>query len=365
MRPPIVFTRKQLSIESLAHMENSILLDPHYQRQGDVWTANKSQLLIDSILNGFIVPPMYWHTLDESSEYAGTGCRYAVVDGRQRLEALFGFLKGRYGLAPGSALFAEPSTDLSGLRFGDLRARYSWLFSAFMTAPIDVVFIETADVDLIEELFSRLNEGVPLKAAERRNRGRVLAPKVREMTESHVFFTNRLPFGNQRYRHQDLLAKFMRLEERGLRVGRIPDLKKVDLDRLFERLRALESQADEGAQAIDSLISKVGQRLDTMADLFGDRDRFLGSVGMVTLYYATVLYFEERGLPDLTRPEVDRFEALRQSIKWKDDADYDDVERLVSEFASYSQGPTSGSYLTARLRILVRVASGLNLSDIT
>lgn len=112
-------------------------------------------------------------------------------------------------------------------------------------------------------------------------------------------------------------------------------------------------------------MASVSARLDDLMAIFGDRDRYLGSVGMVTRYYASALYLSERSEPPLSRPEVDQFEALRQTIKWKDEADYSEEERLVSEFASYSQGPASGSDLTARLRILMRVIRGLRLTDIT
>lgn len=363
MRAPITFHRQLIPIEVLRTLRDGILLDPHYQRQGDVWPGDKQRLLIDSILNGFLVPPMYWHSLDSSSEYFNGKNRYAVVDGRQRLETLFAFLSDDLALSPDNSLLREPSINLTGMTLSRLRGEQAWLYAELMRASLEIVVIETEDIDLIEELFSRLNEGVPLKAAEKRNRGQVLAPRVRTLTATHDFFTIRLPFGNRRYRHYDLLAKFMRMEDRSLASGRVPDLKKVDLDRLFDRLRELESTVglEEAARVTDELLEKVSRRIDRLAFIFVPQDPYLGSVGMVTIYYAFDQFLDERGEPPLTREDVRDFEALRQSVKLKDEFALSEKERLVWEFAMYSQGPTSGTYLSARLSILAKVLRGIDL----
>ena len=36
-------------------------LDPAYQRLSDIWTLEKKQLLIDSIINGYDIPKFYFH----------------------------------------------------------------------------------------------------------------------------------------------------------------------------------------------------------------------------------------------------------------------------------------------------------------
>ena len=365
MRAPIVFYQREISIEALAEMERSIFLSPHYQRQGDIWPTDKQRLFIDSLLNGYIVPAMYWHSLEPSSAYASQGSAYAVVDGRQRLEALFGFVRGDFSLTADNAIFSDPTVKLDGLDLQGLRDRYGWLYGQLMRSSIPVVMIETDDIDLIEDLFSRLNEGVPLSAAEKRNRGRLLAPMTRELVADHEFFTDRLPFGNRRYRHLDLLAKFMRLEDRGVAGGRVPDLRKADLDRLFDRLRSLEDTAtDGGKQEIETLLDAVGARLDSLMTVFTAADDYLGSVGMITVYYAFQSYLAGIGEPPLTRADVERFEDLRTSIKAKTEQALTAEDGLVLEFGTYAQGPTSGSYLSARLRILSTILRNVDPQEV-
>jgi hypothetical protein len=359
---PIVFSRELLSIESIEKLRRSIVLDPHYQRQGDVWSSDKQRLFIDSLLNGLMVPPLYWHALNPESEYFVGQHRYAVVDGRQRLEALYAFLDGSLSLSPENSILGDPNLDLEAMNMSALRERLPWLYSAFMRMELETIIIDTSDVDLIEELFSRLNEGVPLKAAEKRNRGQVLAPRVRDAAKDWQFFADRLPFGNKRYRHLDLIAKFMKIEQHALQGGRVPNLKKVELDRLFEQLRSLEADEALAIEKIENLLKAVESRLDRLSSIFESKDRLLGSIGMVTLYYLLDVQLELMHEQPLTRLEILKFEDDRNSIKGKDDDVLTPSERLLSNFGNYAQGPTSGSYLLARMVIFLKVLREIDLN---
>ena len=50
--------------------KDGIQSDPEYQRMGDVWTLDKRQLLIDTILNDFDMPKLYFHELAEPRKLA-------------------------------------------------------------------------------------------------------------------------------------------------------------------------------------------------------------------------------------------------------------------------------------------------------
>ena len=78
---------KNSTIIFLYSERDVIYLDPPYQRQGDIWTKEKKQLLIDSILNDYDIPKIYFHEYDRENVQR-TGLQYAVIDGRQRLETI-------------------------------------------------------------------------------------------------------------------------------------------------------------------------------------------------------------------------------------------------------------------------------------
>jgi hypothetical protein len=58
-----------------------ILLSPPYQREGEVWTLYKKQLLIDSLINGYDIPKLYLHEYDKVRKIDGELIKYAIVDG--------------------------------------------------------------------------------------------------------------------------------------------------------------------------------------------------------------------------------------------------------------------------------------------
>ena len=65
-----------------------ILLDPEYQRDSDIWSLEKKQLLIDSILNGYDIPKIYFHEFSPQKKIKGDVYKYAIIDGKQRISAL-------------------------------------------------------------------------------------------------------------------------------------------------------------------------------------------------------------------------------------------------------------------------------------
>ena len=74
------------SIERLVERFSDIDPKPQYQR-GEVWDLNRKQLLIDTILNGFDIPKIYFRHLSSSSGY-----KYDVADGQQRIITIESFL---------------------------------------------------------------------------------------------------------------------------------------------------------------------------------------------------------------------------------------------------------------------------------
>src|SRR5882762_8317117 len=83
-------------VDRLASALGRFELQPSYQRQSDVWGEEKRQLFIDSLLNGYDVPKLYFHRLPRAKTPAPV---FAIVDGKQRLEAIRAFLKNEFALS--------------------------------------------------------------------------------------------------------------------------------------------------------------------------------------------------------------------------------------------------------------------------
>ena len=88
------------------------LIIPEVQREL-VWTKSQNQLLIDSLLKDFDIPKIYFRDIEISGKRA-----YAVIDGQQRLNAIFSFVANRYEL-PQDADDVD-GEKVAGKRWNDL-----------------------------------------------------------------------------------------------------------------------------------------------------------------------------------------------------------------------------------------------------
>src|SRR5438477_136069 len=83
----------------LTYLEREkVFMNPPYQRPANVWSAEKKQLLIDSIVNRFDVPKLYFHEYPEPKLIEGKKRKYAVIDGKQRLLAVWDFIDNVFTL---------------------------------------------------------------------------------------------------------------------------------------------------------------------------------------------------------------------------------------------------------------------------
>lgn len=118
-------------------------LQPEFQRYY-VWTPKQESRLIESIFLNVPIPLVY-----VAEEANGT---FAVIDGQQRLTALFRFMDGNFALSG-----LEQRTDLNGKRFADLDRDLQREFENYTLSVVQIK--KESDTDVRFEVFERLNTG--------------------------------------------------------------------------------------------------------------------------------------------------------------------------------------------------------------
>lgn len=206
---------------------------PDWQRQ-KVWGKPKKQLLIDSILQGWKLPKFYFLKTSDAPE------EFEVVDGQQRLTAIFEFFQNELPLSE------ESAKHFQGVYYRDLPALHSDNFDDY---EIEFDIIEDADESEIKQFFQRLQGGIRLTSSEKLNSEHSkLRDFCRELA-THSFFTNKISLKDFRYAHFDVAAKVAAVEIEGVDVGlRYDDLKKV-----FESQVAFSSQSNTAKQLHETL----------------------------------------------------------------------------------------------------------------
>lgn len=332
----------------------SFQLNPEYQRDSDIWPLEKRQLLIDSIINGYDIPKIYFHKFPKPRTINRKMYTHAIIDGKQRLSSIWSFIDGEISLSENIEYLPDRKIDLSGLTYNELGKEFPKLKTRFDSFPLAVVSIETDNIDLIEDMFSRLNEAVPLSAAEKRNAlGGPMPPVIRKLSKE-PFFANTLPFGNKRYRHFDLTAKFLLIEDR----NKIVDTKKVYLDEFVKSWKGSSTgKANELGQS-------VMETTTTMAKTFTKSDSLLRSVGMVVLYYHLFrIARANKWLAKITRNKLLAFEKARLENRAIAEGEISKAKYDLLEFDRYTQTPNDAYAMSLRLKILLHHVFDLPLDN--
>ena len=245
----------------------------------------------------------------------------------------------------------DENVHAGGLTYGELAQEYPRLKLRFDSKVLDIVTIETDDVQLIEDLFSRLNEAVPLNAPEKRNAFGGPLPDVIRATAEDVFFENCILFPDKRYRHRDLAAKFLYIEHK----REIVNTKKVDLDNFVHEFRR-KNRGTAGKQRTEGLIQDVCRRtretLVSMVEVFEENDPLLRQVGMITLYYHLFRLARNKKVGRVTRDMLVTFEQKRADNRRLAEEDRRPNAKLL-EFDSHAQTPNDAYALKIRLGILL------------
>ena len=235
---------------------------PQYQRTA-VWTQKKKQLLIDSILRKYDLPKFYLCSSEDPYEHE-------VVDGQQRLWAIWEFRNDQYPLGNKSNDLPDFG-DLSGKRWSDLSSDQKDLIGKF---PLCIVQIENASNSEIQDLFLRLQEGVVLNPAEKRN---AMSGKIRDFVaglgETHpVFSLTRI--NNKRFAWHNLAAIVTCLEK----ASGPADVKAEDLYEMYDH-------NNETFDANGNVAKKVKRNLNYMAQVLENRPPEMSiKWGFVDLY---------------------------------------------------------------------------------
>ena len=137
----ILYELGRLTVVDLYDWNNRDILryESYFQRQA-AWKLNDRKLLIDSILNNYPIPSIF--ICDADINYDTLLKQYNVLDGRQRLESIFKFLKNEF--------------DYEGRFFKDLTDNEKRLILNY-SIPIVQIYLKPNEVDKIKEIFKRLN----------------------------------------------------------------------------------------------------------------------------------------------------------------------------------------------------------------
>lgn len=142
----LVFQSSDLSFESIANMveAGAIDIEPKYQRR-ERWDVKKQSALIESFVLNVPIPPIYL----AEDEYG----RYSVIDGKQRITAIYKFIKKNLRIE-----HLDKCEELNSFTYEQLPLS---LKNALQIRPFlrVIILLKQSDPSLKYEVFNRLNTG--------------------------------------------------------------------------------------------------------------------------------------------------------------------------------------------------------------
>ncbi|NCB43587.1 MAG: DUF262 domain-containing protein [Clostridia bacterium] len=148
----------QWTAKTLANQirKENVLFDCAIQRSF-VWDMTKKRMLIDSMLRNYPINALFFNRRDDN--------KYDALDGKQRSNAIRGFMDGEYTLENLEPFYNnnKEEFDANGLKFEELP---EWMQDQIKEYSITIYYFDGITDEEIAEFFFRINNGKPLSSIE-------------------------------------------------------------------------------------------------------------------------------------------------------------------------------------------------------
>lgn len=157
--------------------KGNIKFDNMYQRKY-VWDNKRKSLFIDSLIEGYPVPPVYARKLDGV---------YDMLDGLQRFNCVGEYKSDGFALGVLPDVIDEDTNEaieISGKKFSELPESIQENINSYM---FTVYYFDSITDEEVKELFYRLNNNLPLTTFELIRTKALSFNRFKEMAKHDVF----------------------------------------------------------------------------------------------------------------------------------------------------------------------------------
>ena len=255
-------------------------LNPPYQRRS-VWNHSYKEYFIDTVIQNYPIPAIFlYEEIDENGI-----AKYNVVDGKQRLTALFEFIENVFPVAENAN---ATRTELRGKFFDEFSSK---LKNGIWSYSILIEYLPTTDESVINNIFDRINRNVAKLTSQELRHARFSGDFISSVEEYTDYMTSLLgidfpriaPQSRKQMKDNEFVAQLFLLIEDGTPKGYSRD----DLDKAF-------SDKDEGWDNKSDVEVSFKKILDIIQDIIQTdpsnkvKDKFKTQVDFYSLFSAII-----------------------------------------------------------------------------
>jgi hypothetical protein len=321
---------------------NLLNLDPPYQRRS-VWNEEYRQYFIDTILVHYPAPAIF---LFEEMSPEGRA-KYNVVDGKQRLTAIFDFVQNVFPVGD-----KADKTALRGLYFNQLDDETK---TSFWSYQFLVEYIPSSDEQIINNIFDRINRNVAKLTPQELRHARFDGVFITVAEDLAVWMLKELPSGFpsilarsiKQMKEVEITATLLLFLDEGVK-----SYSQADLDKAFSDRDLSWEKKDIGEEQFKETIRKI----KAIVELGGDeiaKSRLKNQADFYSLFGAVAELEENQVNPGTVVPRLRRFlnrvDDENDRENWVEAKQYFDAARSASNDA----GPRR-----TRINLIKRVLTG-------
>ncbi len=244
--------RKTVNEISTMFGDGKLIVDDSYQRRS-VWSEKDKIRLIETILLQLVIPELFFWKADTDPE-TGESITH-IVDGQQRIKAIYSFINNEFKLKPQFLLDADIKAAFSNKFFKDLDTDTR---KAFWNYQLMIIEIDSkANREDIITMFNRLNlTDYNLNDQEKRNSmSGEFASLARELSDNPLWDEKRLFTGPDVKRMKDVefCASLLLLYRKGI----IDQTDQSALNQAYEELQTEYKEAESDKVAVCSAIETI------------------------------------------------------------------------------------------------------------
>jgi hypothetical protein len=287
---------------------------PEFQREPNVWSLEKKQRLIDSIVRGFDVASMYFYRKPDNNRFS-----YDCIDGRQRINAILSFVgknktensDDNFPLTMRNEIYtdAEQFNRIINKRYNDFEKQEDR--DIILDYKINVV--EIWDIKPEEELnllFLRLNLGQILNAGEKLN---AMVSDMRDFIfkdiGKHYFFTE-LSIPYRRFAKEQVAAQVALNYFSKREIQKFHRSRYIDLQDFFKA-------KDKFNEKDRKFVEEIRQTLDKTCDYLNGKLPYLKSRAVAVSVFFFIQELIDQGKEDEISKFVEFLVILLQTLKWQ------------------------------------------------